>query len=101
MHLNFIAACGIGHAQIMSLIQLSFYLAMSPLPVPMRAALYRRCHAKPFGHATHNGHIAFNYQTYKDMQMVKQLEGVKTIFEKLQSPKNSPSGNSVQRKVRQ
>ena len=36
----------------------------------------------------------FNYQTYKAMQMVKQLEGVKPIFEKLQTLKNMTNWSS-------
>jgi arylsulfatase A-like enzyme len=41
----------------------------------------------PFQEGQNMNPAGFNYQTYKGMQMVKQLEGVKPIFEKLKSLK--------------
>ncbi|MFT5782484.1 MAG: arylsulfatase A-like enzyme [Pseudomonas sp.] len=41
----------------------------------------------PFQEGQSMNPASFNYQTYKGMQMVKQLEGVKPIFEKLKSLK--------------
>jgi arylsulfatase len=41
----------------------------------------------PFQEGQSMNPAGFNYQTYKGMQMVKQLEGVKPIFEKLKSLK--------------
>jgi arylsulfatase len=41
----------------------------------------------PFQEGQNMNPAGFNYQTFKGMQMVKQLEGVKPIFEKLKSLK--------------